>query len=208
MMDQNLPPTERMPDIKRSEEFYKEERWSARNGVGGFLMLGYALSRTLQVFSRWPGTESPFICALWAIGAMIQGGYLWAHREAYGQLDIVPFEFFLAVQFVAWILSVGRIFITPRDQLRNRSIWELGQAKGFKRVADPEVAGVYSDCAIGGVFIAMFYLLGSPTLAGWYQVILGWSVVCYLFMEGHKHHTRYRIQHAYRRANSFMNERN
>lgn len=168
------------PPNKLSEEYLKEEVKSARNGIGGFLMLGFALGRTLQVFSRRPGSSGLWLLLAWLLGVSLQGFYLIGHAEKFGRVDATPFEWLLAAQALAWLFcfaiacaqAIGRR-LPPMNEV-GAGILEKYLPKTMRRHA-----GIISDALIGGVLIVGLRQLGSPVQAGTYQVIVGWVMACH-----------------------------
>lgn len=190
---------DRRPPNKESEEFVKEEIKSARNGIGGFLIAGLTVCRTLQVLSRVPGSSGLYLNLAWVAGATIQGFYLYGHVQKYGRLDAISFEAFLILQYFWWLADVAvRVWFSRKRAASGR----LYQGRGvfFGHWMRDDVAGLASDLVVGLGLILFFRLFACPTLANWYSVILGWTVFCQGFMFARELWIRLRIRAARRRA--------
>lgn len=190
---------DRQPPDKKAEQFLKEEVKSARNGVGGFLIAGLAVCRTLQVFSRVPGTTGLYSQLAWLAGATIQGFYLFGHTEKYGRIDRISFESILTLQYLWWLVGVGIAVWSSRRRTANARLYP-GRGIFFAHWMRDDFAGLGSDAVIGIGLIVLFRVFGCPTLANWYSVILGWTVLCHALLFGHELWIRLRIRAAKRRS--------
>ena len=198
---------DKQPPQKESEEYLEEEIKSARNGFGGLLIAGFALARTLQVFSRTPGSCGVLLLAAWLAAVAVQAVYFQGHIEKHGVIDATPYHWMLVAQSLPW--SVGCLMTVFRSR-RRRPIPDRELGRGILSSHLPKLsitaAGVVSDIAIGCVLIVALHLLGSPVQAGWYQVITGWAVFCHscVFLRGWSY--RQRVRAAAKRSKSWRND--
>ncbi|APZ93411.1 hypothetical protein [Fuerstiella marisgermanici] len=191
--------TDRQPPNKQSEEFVKEEIKSFRNGIGGFLIAGLTVCRTLQVFSRIPGSSGLWLNLAWIAGAAIQGFYLSGHVQKYGRVDVISFEAFLTFQYLWWLVDVAIRIWFSRKRSRPARLYQ-GRAIFFRHWMRDDIAGVASDVVVGVGMITFFRVLACSTLANWYSVILGWTVFCQGFLLARELWIRLRIRATRRRA--------
>ena len=196
---------DRQPPNKESEEFVKEEIKNARNGIGGFLIAGLAVCRTLQVFSRIPGSSGLWLSLAWMAGTVIQGFYLYGHVQKYGRIDAIPFEAFLTLQYLWWLADVAVRIWLSRKQSKPARLYQ-GRGVFFRHWMRDDIAGPASDVVVGLGLILFFRLFGCPTLANWYSVILGWTVFCQGFLFAHELWLRLRIRAARRRATRWQKD--
>ncbi|MCA9178415.1 MAG: hypothetical protein KDB14_28335 [Planctomycetales bacterium] len=193
----DLPP----PD-KQAQDFLKDEIKSARNGIGAFMILGFSLARSIQVFSRVPGSSGLYFQLAWTIGVALQGFYLAGHVEIHGRVDAVPFEYLLILQGACWLVSFFILAVhwtlstrPPHDKAMGRGLLTrhlpgLSEQKG----------GIVSDVAVGGLLIVLLLALRCPVQAACYRFMLGWTLCCHLAIYLRDAQYRWRIRTAHRRA--------
>ncbi|MCD0458130.1 hypothetical protein [Roseiconus lacunae] len=168
------------PPNKLSEDYLKEEIKSARNGISGFLMLGFAVGRTVQIFSRRPGTSGLWMLVAWLPGVGLQGFYLAGHAQKYGRTDATPFEWLIAFQALIWmyclVVAVLQATFRTSPPMKDIGTGVLGRYLpiSLQNQSDP-----LSDAVVGIVLIMGLHLIGSPVQAGTYQVIVGWIMICH-----------------------------
>lgn len=189
------PPPGNLP-----EDYLREEIKSAKNGLGGLLIGGFTAGRTIQVFSRVPGTSGGIVTMLWLIGFFLQSYYLFGHREKYGEVDAIPYELFLLTQGAWWCVHLLCGFFGPR-----RSDYELGRGIlcRFLPMYSHEAGGVISDVFVGMGLIGVLHLLDCPTQASTYYMILGLTLFCHVCVAGQKKSYELRLNAARKRAKNW-----
>lgn len=178
---------------KQPEDFLAQETKSARNGIGGFLILGFSLARTLQLLSRTPGTAALHVHGSWLFGAGLLGFYLHGHHELHGRADVVPWEVFMVFQAVLFLVGSIERELSPSP---------LGRGVLTSRLPglSPRVCGVISDTVIGVAIAGGLYLTGNPVLSSCMQVVLGWTLACHTAVLVRDELHRMRINEAKKRA--------
>ena len=193
--------TDRPPPDKQEQEYRAEERKSLRNGIGGFLMAGFAMGRTLQIFSRTPGSVGAILVVAWAGAAFMQGYYLHGHVQTYGRIDAIPFELLIAVQVVWWlvglVLTFGHVLYRtqPRDSDLGRGILSF-----YLPQLSPADVGIVSDVAVGLSLAGVLRLCASPIQSNWYLAMVAWILICHVALFLHQWNLRRRIREAKQRA--------
>lgn len=198
----NKPPPTGTP-----EDYHREEIKSAKTGVAILLIIGFGMARTIQVFSRWPGTSGVVMMLLWPAGLVVEGTYLLQHLEEYGRIDATDCRDLIAAQFAVYAVGlVVRLFrhrdaptINQHDPGRGVLCWMLP-------FASHDVGGAISDLVVGATLIGIFHALGSPIQAGTYQVILGLTVFCHVCVLGQRLSHRLRADAARRRARNWRGD--
>ena len=186
------------PPTKEAEEYLRDEIKSVRNGIGGFLIAGFTVSRTLQIFSRKPGSSGIMLLLAWIPAAFIQHFYFLGCVENYGRTDATPYELLILVQLAMWFCGV-LIFLSRNKAPKHRSLGNGLLGKLFPHTA-PNKVGIISDAAIGLLLIVLLHALQSPTQAGWYQAITCWTLFCHGCIYLHGWSLRQRVKAAKRRA--------
>lgn len=189
------------PPNKLAEDFLKEEIKSARNGLGGFLIAGFAVSRNIQIFSRQPGTAGLHLILAWPVGAGLCGFYLYGHAEKFGEIDSLHPAWLLALQGIVWAAGV---LITIWNSFFGRriSVQELGEGFLFRTShrLSRRATGIGSDLVVGTALVAVLFALDSPVQARCYLVILGCLSMCHACVLVRDLLYRLRIRDAKRRA--------
>ncbi|MEM8669445.1 MAG: hypothetical protein AAGG48_18110 [Planctomycetota bacterium] len=169
------------PPNELSEEYLQEEIKSARNGLGAFLIAGFAVGRNIQVFSRQPGTAGLYLLVAWPLGAALCGFYLFGHAEKYGEIDKIHPAWLLALQGGLWALGA---LMTGWNAIFGKRIPDQELGKGFlfrhSSRLTKRAAGAASDLIIGLCLLGVLYALNSPVQARCYAAILGWLQLCHL----------------------------
>ena len=166
------------PPVKSDKEYLKEEIKSVRNGLGGFLIAGFALGRTSQIFSRVPGSSGALLMIGWLAGVFIQGFYFYGYTENYGWTDATPFEALIAVQAVVWI--AGCVLLLLRKRPTRGSDLGIGMLVRFCPTLGKQNCGVLSDLCVGLLLAGILFAINSPVQAQWYLVITAWISFCHL----------------------------
>lgn len=206
-MDSMPPSIDKPPPTKQTEDYLKEEIKSIRNGIGGFLLAGFTVGRTLQVFSRAPGSCGVLLHFAWIVGIFIQGFYFIGHVETHGRVDASPYELLICIQVMLWVIG---LIITLRSDVRSKKIDPRYLGRGVLKANFPKandvLIGVVSDILQGLLIIGFFNLVGSPVQAGWYKFILVWVLVCHAcaYLRGWSY--RRRVRSAMKRSASWRED--
>lgn len=205
-MDDDSSPwvPDKPPPNKLSDEYLQEEIKSARNGIGGFLIVGFMLGRNIQVFSRLPGTSGLYLVLAWPLAAGLCGFYLHGHAEQFGATDAIPFQWVIVIQSLIWALglpvTLWRCTIGKRINEQ-----EIGEGFLFRRSQRLTrwTAGVWSDIVAGAVLVGLLFAFDSPVQAKFYLVVLGWLACCHGCVLFRDLLWKARIRAAKRRANAW-----
>ncbi|MEM8944777.1 MAG: hypothetical protein AAGD11_06290 [Planctomycetota bacterium] len=193
MMDEQITNDFNPGHLKTTDELNKEQAKSAANGMGLMMLLGAAVTRTLLVFSRKPGTAGAYLVVAWGLGITIQGFWFHGHIENYGRIDATRFELLIAAQIAWWLVG---LLITLWRMIRKRHAPERELGTGIFSRFFPHTtrhrAGLMSDLITGSLLAGLFHLLGSPVQCNWYLVMMGWIVIFYGVF--YTQHTVYRMR--------------
>lgn len=197
----------RLPSYQESDACPDEAIQSIRNGIGGFLIAGLAIGRTLQVFSRVPGSVGRNLVLAWIVAAFVQGYYMYGHLQLHGRIDALPFELLIAVQtgwwFVGLVLTAGHRF--HQTQPHNSDLG-CGVLSLYFPQLSPITAGIVSDVAVGLALAGLLRLCASPILSNWYLVMVGWILICHFALILYQWYLGKRVQHAKRRSDGWRTE--
>ncbi|RCS46477.1 hypothetical protein DTL42_16095 [Bremerella cremea] len=198
---------DRPPPTKQPEEYHEEEIRSIRNGIGGFLIAGFAMGRTLQIFSRSPGSAGSILVAAWAFAVFVQGYYLHGHTQLHGRIDAIPFELLIAAQVVWWLVGLVLTFvhILYRTQARDSDLGRGVLSCYFPRLSTT-AAGIVSDVGIGLALAALLRLFASPVQSNWYLIMVGWILICHFAFFLHQWYLRKRVHAAKLRSAGWRTE--
>lgn len=199
--DQGMWVPEKAPPSRLTEEYVKEEINSAKNGIGGLLIIGFSVARTIQIFSRVPGTAGVTHLATFFLGSGLQAFYLVGHQQQYGRVDATDFQWLLVAQFACWFVGFAALMVRGRKSPRIRPN-EAGRGllSRYLPFLSHDVAGVVSDTLVGAALIGILYAIGSPIQANTYIVILGLTLFCHACVLGQRFSYRQRVRYAQRRA--------
>lgn len=204
--DQPVRP-DRPPPTKQPEEYHEEEMRSLRNGIGGFLIAGITVCRTVQVFSRTPGSAGSILVAAWAAGVLVQGFYFHGHMQLHGRVDLIPFELLIAIQAAWWLLGLVVTFarLYQGSQASDSDLGRGVLTPYFPQLSSNAV-GIVSDVSIGLLLAAAFRLFASPVQSNWYLVMVGWLLICHFALFLHRWYLGRRILAAKNRAVGWRDE--
>lgn len=150
-----------------------------QDGYAMLMCLLFAVTKTVQLFSRRPGTTGTwFFGFVFWIGFGIQLLYYQANVEATGRFDAVPEKAFLLIHIGWFLFHRVRRFFEPR---RRGRVHSYDPGVGILRNAFPNwslgAANFASDAIVSGLmFLACFYG-GCPILAGWYFYMPIWLLL-------------------------------
>lgn len=198
---------DRPPPTKQPEEYHEEEMRSLRNGIGGFLIAGLTVCRTVQVFSRTPGSAGSIFVAAWAAGVLVQGFYFHGHMQLHGRVDLIPFELVIAVQSGWWLLG---LLVTFARLYRGNQASDSELGRGALTPYFPQLSsyavGIVSDVTVGLILAGFFRLFASPVQSNWYLVMVGWLLICHFALFLHQWYLGRRILAAKNRAVGWRDE--
>lgn len=192
------------PNWRETEEYVRDERKSAKNGLGGLLFVMYSAARIVQVFSRVPGTPGDYMLFATMIGIGLQAYYLVGHEEMHGSVDATDFRLMLAIQIV-WFL-VGVVSHICRGWHSKGHSRPSDQGSGILRFLTRRspflapAADVLSDLLVGIAIISLLDHLGSQVQAITYAVALAATCVCHVAAWGRRTVMSYRLAYAMRRS--------
>lgn len=195
------------PPSNLSEDYLREEIKSAKNGIGGLLMIGFSVARTIQVFSRVPGTAGVTMLMIWMLGIGLQAAYLIGHEEKFGQVDATECVWLIVAQLGWWTLgAIRELFRTKRQT--QIAVNEPGRGVLCRLLpfVSHDMGGAISDVVIGALLVVGLHAVGSPIQAGTYQVILGLTVFCHLCVFGQRLSYRLRVNAARKRARNWKKD--
>lgn len=160
-------------------ENMKNHQQELQNGWALVMVLIFSVTRTVQLFSRVPGT-----CGMWhfgviyVLGFVIQLLYYQMNVEASGQLDAIPDAVFI----------FGNLGVLMFHNLAGWWRWSKGYRchswcsglgvlhRFMPRSSDTAVA-VISDILVAALLSGICYLFACPILSGWYLSMIGWCLL-------------------------------
>lgn len=206
--DSSIWVPDKAPPNKLSEDYLKEEAKSAKNGIGGLLMIGFSVARAIQVFSRVPGTAGVYHYATFFVGIGLQAVYLIGHQEKYGRVDATDFRWLIFAQLACWFVAI--LCELVRTVRRSPRIQPTYSGRGILCQYLPslttDVGGIISDVAVAAGLIALLHAIGSSVQANTYKVILGLTMFCHACVHGQRFSYRQRVRYARRRARHWPND--
>ncbi|MEM9409652.1 MAG: hypothetical protein AAGA30_00975, partial [Planctomycetota bacterium] len=175
-----------------------EEIKSARNGLGGFLIAGFSVGRTCQIFSRKPGTCGRLLLGAWVVGIGIQWFYFTGHVDKYGPIDATPFELLLLIQAVLWVVDCISMLAKKR-QPGDKELG-VGLLSNLLPKSSLFVSGLISDVVTGLAIYGLLIAVESPVQANWYLAITVWIVFCHFCIAFKAFTYRQRVRAAVKRS--------
>lgn len=160
------------PNKYPSPDFAKQEAANAKMGIGLFLLGIFMICRSVQVFSRVPGTCGPLFVLGNILCMIFQFWYCQAAVDAYGQ-DAIGVEWMFGIQ-VFW--AVYGIFRTAVHRFRGYEFEfaEIGIGFLYRWMPNSGAAsiGLASDMLVASTLCVVFHLFDSPVLGGWYLTMI------------------------------------
>ncbi len=160
-------------------ESKQESFGTLSDGINLGLTLIFSVCRTVQIWSRVPGTTGNWFYGwMFAAGLALSAWYYEVNVEASQAMDFIAWKS-MAVASVVWfgIHGVARALHQMRG-LQFHS-YEPGVgilARWISRLT-PNHAGLISDLLVAVVLGISFKLLGSPIQSGWYFAMCVWLLI-------------------------------
>lgn len=157
-----------------------------RGGVALAIFLIFSVTRSVQLFSRVPGTTGPWFFGItfW-IGLAIQLYYYQANVEASGRFDAIPEQLLIATQF-GWLVVHWMVRAKNRFQGVRLHSYEPGLGVMNRLLPNWHLdwMGVTSDIAVAAVLGGTCMLLDCPILGSWYFAMIPWLLIGQAFIYG------------------------
>ncbi|MCA9194634.1 MAG: hypothetical protein KDB03_22840 [Planctomycetales bacterium] len=159
-----------------------EQTQPAQDLQGGFALLVFlifSVNRSVQVFSRIPGTTGLWFFAFFFwFGLGIQAYYYYANVQALARLDAIPEMWFVYTQ-IAW-LQVHTLmrFVTWLRGYRLHSYEPgLGLLHRVLKRWDADWMGLASDVLVAGALGVACHAMDCPIHSGWYFAMIPWLII-------------------------------
>ena len=164
---------DRPPPPKSAEEYLKEEFKSARTGVAVLLVVSYTLGRSVQLFSRKPGTSGgvPIVGSMIAIVAF--SCYYVVTVQELGREDAIGLEYLILASLIWLVIDFAKATFRRRsavgDYCLGRGIlWRWLPNMSFRSV------GFSSDLVVASTAGLFFHWMDSPIQANWFAAMIAW----------------------------------
>lgn len=144
----------------------------------------FAVNRTVQIWSRTPGTTGTWFFAIYFVaGSIIQSWYCQVNEEAAAHRDLIPYVaiaglslFWFSVHGIihAWLVLRGKRFhsFEPGVGILNSMFPNWSSAS----------ASLGSDLIVAMCISISLLLLQSPILSGWYAALCIWLLVSHYWL--------------------------
>lgn len=153
-------------------------------GVDIALSAMLAVNRTVQIWSRCPGTTGTWYFALYFVGgSILQSWYCEMNRLASNSSDLIP-QAFVAVASLLWFCVHGVLHTFQLARGRTFHSYDPGSpvlGRLFPAWSE-ESASLGSDLIVAMLLSIAFLILQSPILSGWYAAMTMWLVVTHTWI--------------------------
>ena len=165
-------------DNQERQAYAKVQAESYQMGFAALKTLLLSICRTVQVFSRQPGTCGPLAYLVWPVGVFFQICYYTANVDATGSVDWFGLELLLGIQLF-WLLC-GVPFAIYYRFFRNAEFSFYDSGFGILQLPfqkkDLASINFMSDFAVAGLLSTFFYLVDSPIIGSWYRAMILWVI--------------------------------
>jgi len=147
------------------------------------LMLLFSVNRTVQIWSRVPGTTGTWFLGLYFFfGGMLQTWYCGVNEQASMRTDSIPPCFVLGLSII-WFAVHGIVRGYQFLQGTRFHSYEPGQGvlAPFLPSWQSDSVGFASDAVTAVGLSLAFALFASPGLSGWYASMCFWLIVAQLW---------------------------
>ena len=149
----------------------------------------FAVIRTVQIFSRIPGTTGGAFFGIYlVIGWVIQLFYVQMNIEASGRMDAMPELLWFWGPF-AWLVVHRCCYF--RNRFRGRVVHSASEGIGILYRWLPAWSvgsvGLASDILVALVMGLIFHLTDNPILGSWYIAMIVWLIVAHAITLGWMH---------------------
>lgn len=180
----------------------------AQQGFAVVSSLICSVTRTVHLFSRWPGS-----CGMWhfgffyLIGFVIQLLYYQMNVEATGQFDAID-DRLLVFGSLGLLMSHNIASWYYWSKGHRGHSWSPGVGVLFKWMpnSDPIFVAVLSDVVVAASLGGFCYLIGCPILGSWYLCTIFWCVISHALLGLRHSFQMQRLQDAQVEQKSWANE--
>ncbi len=189
------------PHDVNDQDHIKQEMESYRFGLGAVLIFVFTIGRSVQIFSRIPGTSGAIFVLAWLGSFIAQAWYYQVNVDASGTPDLIAIEWMLLIQAVFFL--VGLVILICR-QVRGEEVdpFVIGTSI-FSRLLPnikPANQDAASDMIVAAGLSLFFFALDSPIQGGWYRAMLFWMLIGHLWLAACERIQSRRLRNAQRRA--------
>lgn len=165
----------------------QEQQKSLRDiGTGLNLVLGtlFSISRTVQIWSRMPGTTGTwFFGFYYFVGSLMQTWYCRVNEETLGRTDLVSQSSIMGLSLI-WFSIHG--VIRGGQFLRGTRFHSFDPGVGILSLLNPKwnanTVSLASDLLVATALSLFLWLLRSPILSGWYASLCVWLVLAHCWI--------------------------
>lgn len=157
-----------------------------QGGVGLAIFAIFSVTRSVQLFSRLPGTTGPwFFGVFFWIGLFIQLWYYQANVQASGRFDAIPDMLIIYLQFAWLVVHWGWRKWTWLKGYRLHSYEPgLGVLHRVLPTWPAEWMGLASDIFVAAALGGICYLANCPILGSWYLAMIPWLLIAQAVIQG------------------------
>ncbi len=197
------------PGKYEQPDYFKDEMKSARTGLGLLLLTIFTLGRSVQVFSRIPGTVGPAFLLAHLVSMFVQYWFYVGTVEHSGETDMIGIGWIIGAQFVWFAYGVCQTFRFRRLGI-DVEFKDLGI--GILQTRYPQMtmaqSGVLSDLSIAGAIMLVLFAFGSPISGVWYLVMIFALLFAHAWMEFRHRDGMQRMKDAKTRAQEWVQKLN
>ncbi len=157
----------------------QESLVSLKDGMIVGLTIIFSLSRTVQIWSRLPGTTGDWFYGwMFAVGIAISAWYYELNVQASQAIDFIEWRA-MAILSGMWFGVHGVVRAIRQLQGVRFHSYEPGVGvldRFLSRIA-PQYAGVISDIATAFALGVVFRCMGCPIQSGWYFAMCFWIAI-------------------------------
>ncbi len=169
----------------------KQQLRDLSNGMALTISAIFAVNRTVQIWSRIPGTTGPwFFGWLLPIGMCIQGYYYQVNVSTTRE-DVMPFGFVVGLTLI-WLCIHGVKHSLFRQHGLNFHSYEPGSGVLYGMAPRWSLSkfNLASDLFVAAGLSLCLHLLGCPILGQWYAFICVWLPLGQLWIHARDSHRR------------------
>lgn len=174
-------PKDLPPPNQEAEKFLQEELKSARNGIACLLLLAILLGRTVQIFTRKPGTSGAFLVLASLLSIFpFSFFYLGSYERSEIADAIDPTYYIYAFGFFAFMEIAFAVLNSFRDTQPGLRVLGTGILQSRFPGWHPDIAGLVGDVTVALMLAGIFHVNDSPIQANWFAAMAGWICVVHL----------------------------
>lgn len=157
-----------------------------KGGVSLVIFMIFSVTRSVQLFSRLPGTTGPWFFGItfW-IGLAFQLYYYQANVEASGRFDAIP-DMLIIYPQIAWLVVHWAMRQLTRLKGYRHHSYEPGLGVLHRILPNWQAdwMGLASDIVVALSMGGICYLLDCPILGIWFLAMIPWLLLAFALIQG------------------------